>query len=202
MDYRRSANFLEAVSELTGAAAPAIVGAAGGSERDRGGDSNAPLTRLGTSGVPTFVGRWIRRRRAKAGVARPTSFRWRQRSLALPAQRQAPLLSGIAEVDEILFRHSQNGADRLQRKARKPGGMATKPGRSDERAGVLVARSRSGTTVDALLQRVNQRMVQAVLASVLQSDALLCSDGDSAYRAFAAHGVVPGLPDGVRVFVE
>jgi transposase-like protein len=147
-------------------------------------------------------GQTVHKGAATCGVAPSTSFRWRQRFLALPAQRQAQVLSGIAEVDETFFLHSQKGAKRLQRKPRKRGGKATKRGRSDEQVGVLVARDRSGATVDAVLPCFNRRTVQAVLQPVLQPDALLCSDGYSVYRAFAAHTGIAHEPVNLRAGIR
>ncbi len=147
-------------------------------------------------------GQTIHKSAATCGVAPSTSFRWRQRFLTLPAQRQAQVLSGIAEVDETFFLHSQKGAKRLKRKPRKRGGKATKRGRSHEQVCVLVARDRSGATVDQVLPVFNRQTVQTVLQPVLQPDALLCSDGYSVYRAFAAHTGLAHEPVNLRAGVR
>ena len=67
------------------------------------------------------------------------------------------------------------------RKPRKRGGKAKKRGLSDEQVPVLVAADRSGTTVSAVLPAVTADAIRAVLAPVLDKDALLVTDGCTSY---------------------
>lgn len=132
----------------------------------------------------------------RCGVAVSTAFRWRHRFLEA-IKTSAEKLRGIVEADETFVLASRKG-DRAWkrakegksawpgRKARKRGGKATKRGLSDEQAPVLVAADRSGTTVSAVLPAVTADAIGAVLAPVLDKDALLVTDGCTSYPPCAA----------------
>ena len=129
----------------------------------------------------------VRRSAERAGVHRSTSFRWRHRFLSgARLDRQLPL-DGIVEADEMYVLESQKGSRHLDRPPRKRGGVAGKRGISGEQVCVLVARDRSGRTIDAVPGRGPVTAAQLVLhlAPVLAADALLVTDGHPAYRAFA-----------------
>ena len=73
-----------------------------------------------------------------------------------------------------------------ERKPRQRGGKAKKRGLSDEQVPVLVAADRSGATVSAMLPAVTADAIRAVLAPVLDKDALLVTDGGTSYPPCAA----------------
>ena len=81
--------------------------------------------------------------------------------------------------------HSQKGERKLPRKARRRGGRARKRGLSKEQVPVLLATARGGATVGQALESVTQASLQAALAPVLASDAVLVSDGGRAYPGCA-----------------
>ena len=137
-------------------------------------------------------------------IAVSTAFRWRHRFLALPKTVQAQALIGIAEADETYFLRSNKGQRKgLGRPARKRGGKASKRGLSGEQVPVLVARDRSGSTADFILEIVDKAHVSAVLKPLLAQDAILCTDSSKALAAAAkdigvTHHPV-NLSAGVRV---
>jgi transposase-like protein len=94
--------------------------------------------------------RSVRRVAGEVGVATSTSFRWRHRFLGLSKLDRAERLSGIAEADDMFVLESHKGSRTLTRPARKRGGKATKRGISNELVCILVARDRSGQTIDAV----------------------------------------------------
>lgn len=132
----------------------------------------------------------------RCGVAVSTAFRWRHRFLEA-IKTGAGKLRGIVEADETFVLASRKG-DRAwkkakdgtaappDRKARKRGGKAKKRGLSDEQVPVLVAADRSGATVSAVLPAVTADAIRAVLAPVLDKDALLVTDGGRSYPPCAA----------------
>jgi transposase-like protein len=147
----------------------------------------------------------IRRAAGKLGVAGATSFRWRHRFLAMTKHDRAKQLAGIAEADEMFLLESQKGARELDRTPRKRGGKATKRGISNEQVCILVARDRSGQTLDWVPGRgpVTALQLHQHLKARLATDVLLVTDAHAAYRAFArqagiSHATV-NLKAGVRV---
>ena len=134
----------------------------------------------------------VRRAAERVGVHKNTSFRWRHRMLTwVRLDRQLPL-RGIVEADEMYLLESQKGARRLDRAARRRGGVASKRGLSGEQVCVLVARDRSGRTYDAVTGKapLTRAQLQQHLGPVLDRDVLLVTDGHPAYRAYArADGV-------------
>ena len=115
-----------------------------------------------------------------------TAFRWRHRFLeALNGDKPASL-SGIVEADETFILESFKGKRRgLPRAARKRGGKASKRGLSSEQIPVMVARDRSGATIDAVLPRLDAASITAALGQVIKKPVQLCCDGGSAIKAFA-----------------
>ena len=127
----------------------------------------------------------------RCGVAVSTAFRWRHRFLT--AKKPSPTLNGIVEADEAFVLLSYKGSrvweragkgllvtDLPDRKARKRGGKAAKRGLSHEQVPVLVAASRSGATVCAVLPVDSGDAIKAVLDPILSKDALLVTDGGKA----------------------
>ncbi len=115
-----------------------------------------------------------------------TAHRWRHRFLTLPKAIQPRALTGIAEADETMFLLSFKGKrNGLDRKARKRGGKAAKRGLSQEQVPVLVARDRSGVTMDCVLQAMDTPSMYAALKPFLTEDVVLCTDGSLALAGAA-----------------
>jgi transposase-like protein len=149
--------------------------------------------------------RTVRQAAAESGVHRNTSFRWRHRFLKWLSQDRPTALHGITEVDETHLLESDKGKNKLVRKPRKRGGTASKPGISNEQVCVLVARDRSGQTVDFVMGTgaLSKSQLTAVLTPLLDADVLLVSDANPTYAAFCqsegiSHEVV-NLSKGQRV---
>jgi transposase-like protein len=147
----------------------------------------------------------VRQSASDTGVHRNTSFRWRHRFLEWITQDHPSTLHGITEADETYLLESEKGNRKLNRKARKRGGSATKRGISDEQICVLVARDRSGQTLDFVTGNgpLTKTRLSAALKPVLDSDALLVSDANPSYTAFChdegfSHEIV-NLSQGQRV---
>ena len=105
---------------------------------------------------------------------------------ASAARSDSEVLKGIVEADETYVLESRKGARGLGRKARRRGGKAKKRGLSREQVPVLMAADRSGTTVSAVLPRVDAAALAAALDPVVAKDALLVSDGGVSYPPCAA----------------
>lgn len=129
----------------------------------------------------------VRRAARETGVHRNTSFRWRHRFLAWAKNDRPTHLHGITEADETYFLESEKGARNLQRRARKRGGVASKRGISSEQVCVLIARDRTGQTVDFVTGKgpVTKAQLRECLPPVLDEDALLVSDANASYHYFA-----------------
>jgi len=124
---------------------------------------------------------------ATLGVHRNTALRWRHRFLSGLKADRAPTLKGIAEADETYFLESRKGCRKLDRPPRRRGGKASKPGLSGELVCVLVARDRTGQTLDWVTghAQMSKAQLSSALQPVLARDALLVSDGNPTYRYFA-----------------
>ena len=129
----------------------------------------------------------VRKAAAQVDVAKNTSWRWRHRLLTLTKDDRPRCLTGIAEADETFLLESQKGARKLDRPARKRGSKASKRGISNEQVCILVARDRSGETCDFVTGRgpVTLAQLKQYLHPILAPDALLVTDANKAYRAFA-----------------
>ena len=133
--------------------------------------------------------RSVRAAAAITGVHRTTSFRWRHRFVPGAARGRPVLLGPVVEADETYLLESQKGSRHLQRPPRKRGAKARRPGISNELDCLLVARDRSGQTLDFHTGRgpVSAVQLTACLGNVLQENCLLISDGALAYRRFTSH---------------
>src|SRR5271157_5873926 len=119
-------------------------------------------------------------------VAYTTAFRWRHRFLSALNLDKPQHLSGIVEADETFILESFKGKRRdLPRASRKRGGKAAKRGLSAEQIPVIVARDRTGATIDAVLPRLDAASITAALGQVITRPAELCCDGGAAITAFA-----------------
>jgi transposase-like protein len=155
--------------------------------------SNTPLARL------RHKARWIdyldcmldsrsvRRSARDTGVASATGFRWRHRFLQLSKDDRPDRLSGIAEADEMYMLESHKGSRTLDRPPRQRGGKAAKRGISNEQMCIVVARDRSGQTIDAVTGKgaLRKQHLHIHLGPRLEPDVLLVTDSHAAYPAFA-----------------
>jgi transposase-like protein/IS1 family transposase len=147
----------------------------------------------------------VRRAAELVGIHKNTSFRWRHRFLARTKSDRSVPLDGIAEADETYLLESQKGSRHLNRPPRQRGGSARRRGLSHEQVCILVARDRTGKTVDFVTGRAPLRVAQLrrCLPPVIARDVMLVTDGHRAYRAFArATGISHhpiNLAAGVRV---
>jgi hypothetical protein len=98
------------------------------------------------------------------------------------------MLSAIVEADETYRLESQKGSRTLTRRPRKRGGVARRRGINKEHDCLLVARDRTGQTLDFHTGRgqVTVAQLHTCLKPVLPPDVLLISDSAVAYRHFAA----------------
>jgi transposase-like protein len=147
----------------------------------------------------------VRRAAALVGIHKNTSFRWRHRFLTSTKHDRSVPLAGIAEADETYLLESQKGSRHLDRPPRRRGGKARRRGLSREHDCILVARDRTGRTVDFVTGRapLKPAQLQRCLPPVIAPDILLVTDGHPAYPAFArqvgiSHRAV-NLAAGVRV---
>jgi transposase-like protein len=129
----------------------------------------------------------VRRAAALAGVHKNTSFRWRHRFLMQARHDRVGPLSGITEADETYLLESQKESRNMDRQPRRRGGSARRRGFSREHDCILVARDRSGRTVDFVTGRAPLRHahLQRCLRPAVDSAILLVTDGHAAYRVFA-----------------
>ena len=147
----------------------------------------------------------VRAAARRVGVHRNTAFRWRHRFLDRVKDDRPAQLTGIVEADETFLLESQKGSRKLDRAPRRRGGQAALRGMSHHLDCILVARDRSGNTIDAVTGRGALKASQLVrhLLPKLAPQALLVTDGNAAYRSFVrAHGIAHeavNLQDGARV---
>ena len=129
----------------------------------------------------------VRRAAALVGIHKNTSFRWRHRFLAGARHDRSVPLEGITEADETYLLESQKGSRQLTRAPRRRGGSARRRGLSHEHDCILVARDRSGRTVDFVTGRapLKSAHLQRCLTPVVAPDILLVTDGHAAYPVFA-----------------
>ncbi len=173
--------------------------------------SGTPLARLRLRGKwldyldTVLEAKSVRKAASRVGVHRNTAFRWRHRFLEWGKLDRAPQFNSIVEADEMFLLESQKGARKLGRPARRRGGVATRRGISREHDCILVARDRSGNTIDAVTGRGALKVAQLErhLLPKLDRQALLVTDANAAYRSFSrrygiAHQSV-NLSAGVRI---
>ena len=140
----------------------------------------------------------------RLNVAVSTAHRWRHRFLAVPRTVQAQALMGIAEADESYFLRSCKGQRKgLERAPRKRGGAAKQRGHGHEQVPVLIARDRTGSTANFVLEAATASAIGVLLRPILPADTVLCTDGSSTLAAVARHLGVEhhpiNLTAGVRV---
>ena len=160
--------------------------------------TGTPLARLRLKGkwldylAALLDSRTVRSAASQVEVHRNTAFRWRHRFLDWVKHDRPRQLTGIVEADETFLLESQKGSRTLDREPRKRGGKAALRGISHHLDCILVARDRSGQTIDAVTGRGALKKSQLVqhLLPKLDPQVLLVTDTNAAYRAFARdHGI-------------
>ncbi len=129
----------------------------------------------------------VRAAAKEIGAHRNTTFRWRHRFLSWSKDDRPEHLHGIAEADECYILESEKGSRKLSRRPRRRGGAATQRGTSKEQVCILVARDRTGQTIDFVAGhgQVTKAQLHSCLPEVLDKDVLLVSDANKAYLYFA-----------------
>lgn len=127
----------------------------------------------------------IRQAAAQCTIHRNTALRWRRRFLAAPARQQAAHLHGIVEADETFFLKSLKGQRHLSRAPRQRGGVGSTRGVGPDHVPVLVVRDRSGAMADVILEKLDAPHVRQALKPLIDTDAILCTDGAAVYSAFS-----------------
>jgi transposase-like protein len=131
-------------------------------------------------------GESISRAAERCAIDRTTAFRWRHRFLQALNLDKPASLSGIVEADETFILESFKGKrEDLPRPSRQRGGKAAKRGLSAEQIPVIVARDRTGATLDAVLPKLDAASLTAALGGVIAPSTDFCCDGGSAITAFA-----------------
>lgn len=123
------------------------------------------------------------------GVTHVTLFYWRHKVLNALKNLDADSFDGITEMDETYFLYSEKGRrDIRDRKPRRRGGTARKRGISNEQVGVLVVcdRQKQVSLRVAGSGRISADTLDTMVADKLGGNLVLCSDADSAIRAFAS----------------
>lgn len=123
----------------------------------------------------------------RVAVAASTSFRWRHRFLKWVKFDRPDPLQGIAEVEATYLLESQKGTPLVHGVARKRGCESTAAPICKQYVAVVVARDRSGKTIDFVAGHGELR-AQALCAGLLPRlapDIQLVSDGHAAYKRFA-----------------
>ena len=158
--------------------------------------------RWGDQAQALIEGETVAKAAARCGVDYTTAFRWRHRFLKALTLDKPTSLSGIVEADETFILESFKGKRRdLPRVPRKRGGKAAKRGLSAEQIPVIVARDRTGATIDGILPRLDAASITMVLGPVVEKSAQFCCDGGTAIKAYARRAGVtihvlpaPGTP--------
>ena len=142
-----------------------------------------------------------RRLAARLGVDRMTVWRWRVAILGALEGAGADSLGGIVEADETYLRESRKGSREWVRHERDPErfpapprprwrdfrrlGLPLTTGLSRWRIPILTLTDRAGAR---RAERLPDRRAESLVAALehrIRRDAVLCSDGDGAYRVFA-----------------
>ena len=92
---------------------------------------------------------------------------------------------GIVEVDETFFLESFKGQFVWSRPVRLRGGKGRTRGTGPDYIPVVVVQDREDHLADFQLAQLDAKHVKAVLAPLVDKDAVLCSDGAGMYASFA-----------------
>jgi transposase-like protein len=140
------------------------------------------------------------------GLNKMTVWRWRHRILRAILEVGSACLSGIVEADEKFFRESRKGSREWVNHQRNPAAYAAPPRLrwrdyrklnirnhmpSSWQIPVLTIIDRSGNRRGDVLPGRAAGPLIALLQKHVAPDAVLCTDGDTAYQAFARQLGIP-----------
>lgn len=134
----------------------------------------------------------IRKSALETGISIQTSFDWRHKLLTSFSSVSVEEYQGIVESDDLFFAYSEKGNRHLDRKSKKRGERASKPGVSNEKVAVVATCDRSGNkdfTV-ATRGRISKKDLDKVLKGKLDKVDVLCSDSHRSYGAFAKENTI------------
>ena len=128
----------------------------------------------------------IRSCSSKLDIDKKTAFLWRHRFTKWLYKNAPKELEGIVETDETYYRYSEKGSKTLQRKPKKRGRDNVKRGLSKDQVCVLVACDRSRHSIEKIAGYgpVKKKWLDKHLSKRIASDAIMVTDGLSAYRSF------------------
>ena len=127
----------------------------------------------------------VRKAAERCRVDKTTSFRWRHRFLTNMADMKPTGLTGIVEADETYFAQSFKGSRQIPRPPHHRGHASQQRGTGENQVPVLVIRDRHGATTDFKLTAATQVEEAPIIAQVIASDAVLCTDGSASLRGAA-----------------
>lgn len=137
----------------------------------------------------------LRRTAYECGISKTTAFIWRHKTLdALQHMADSVRLDGIIEGDETFFavsykgNHSKSKRFTMPRPAHKRGSSVHKRGLSSEQVCVPCAVNRDGLSISKVsnLAGIRTAGLNAVYGGRIERGSVFVSDGDTAYRKFAA----------------
>jgi len=132
----------------------------------------------------------VRKSTLICGIDPKTAFRWRHRFLSSPTGKKSKKMTGIVEADETFFTENCKGNRQIKHRAPKKRGKSSKKNNRD-RVPVLMVRDRNGTEADFVLKQIQKQIVHDHLKPLMDKEVVLCTDGNSIYRAFARHEKIP-----------
>jgi len=121
----------------------------------------------------------------------PTLHRWRHRFLSVLIANSESKLAGMIEADEKFFRTSFKGSrgwrrgQRPQDRRARRRGVAGQRGLGAEQVPVLTAMDRSGAICQTQLPDMRWPTIQNTMAPWVETDSVICSDGNLAYQRVA-----------------
>ena len=128
----------------------------------------------------------IRKTAARLGISIDKSFRWRHRLLELLSKQKPTEMTGVVETDETYFPESYKGQRHGIPRASKKRAGSLPDGSGAKKVPVVVARQRGSRKVfDDVLPDTTANTLTEALRPALAPDAVLCTDGNSAYAIVA-----------------
>jgi len=122
----------------------------------------------------------------------PTLHRWRHRFLSRLTTNPSQPLAGMVEADEKFFRTSFKGARGWKRKnppqlrrARRRGNAQVR-GLGEQQVPTLTAVDRSGAIYQTRLSDMKHDTIVHTMSPWVESDSIICSDGNDAYAKVAS----------------
>ncbi|MGR3837332.1 MAG: IS1595 family transposase [Cognatishimia sp.] len=161
----------------------------------------------------------VRKLAAQLGVNKYTIWRWRMQVLSIVDNSSVVRFSGIVEADETYQRESRKGSREWVRHLADPANVAPPPrprwedfttkglkmmrGLSRWQLPILTVADRSGVRLFQRLPDRKSATLEKAMMPLIPGDAVLCSDGASAYKKVAdqsgiEHFVVGSKP-GARI---